>query len=34
MIEPFLGVKEAPRRLPWRAADSCRTLGIFAVEEA
>ena len=34
MVEPFLGVEEAVRGLPWRAADSCPTLGIYAVEVA
>ena len=34
MVEPFLWVEDVVRGLPWRAADSCRTLGIFAVEEA
>jgi hypothetical protein len=34
MVEPFLGLEEAVRGLPWRAADSCPTLGIYAVEVA
>jgi hypothetical protein len=34
MVEPFLGFEEAVRGLPWSAADSCRTLGLFAVEVA
>jgi hypothetical protein len=34
MVEPFLGFEEAVRGLPWGAADSCRTLGLFAVEVA
>jgi hypothetical protein len=34
MVEPFSGFEEAVRGLPWGAADSCRTLGLFAVEVA
>ena len=34
MVEPFLGLEEAVRGRPWRAADSCRTIGISAVEVA
>jgi hypothetical protein len=34
VVKPFVGIEGARRGLPQRAAESCRTLGIFAVEEA
>ena len=34
VVEPFVGVEDAGRGLPGRAADSGRTPGIVAVEEA
>jgi hypothetical protein len=34
MHEPLARFERTVGGLPWRAADSCRTLGIFAVAEA